>query len=207
METSGGAPVGLVACEYCDLLHHERPLRPNEKARCLRCGGLLYRNQPNAIEHALALTVAALALWVVANVFPFLRVSLEGQVQTSTIAAGVVDLWSGGAGLLAGLILLTSIVAPLLQLLGMLYVLLPLRLGWRPPGVAAAARFGESMGPWAMLDVYMLALMVTLVKLGQMAQVHLLVGAWAFGAFFLVLIAAGAAYDVRAVWSRVEALE
>jgi uncharacterized paraquat-inducible protein A len=121
VETSEDVPIGLVACEYCDLLHRERALRPNEKARCSRCGGLLYRDPPNAIEHALALTVAALALWVVANVFPFLRVSLEGQVQTNTIAAGVVDLWSGDARLLAGLILLTTIVAPLLQLLGMLY--------------------------------------------------------------------------------------
>jgi paraquat-inducible protein A len=207
MESSESVPVGLVACEYCDLLHRERPLRPNETARCLRCGGFLYRDHPQAIEHALSLAIAALALWVIANAFPFLRVSLEGQVQTNTIAAGVVDLWSGGARLLAGLILLTTIVAPLLQLLGMLYVLLPLRLGWRPPGVAAAARFQESMGPWAMLDVYMLALLVTLVKLAQMARVDLLVGAWAFGAFFLVLIAAGAAYDGRAVWSRVEALE
>ncbi len=207
METGESVPDGLVSCEYCDLLQRVVTLPPGGKARCSRCGGVFYQNLPNALEHALAFTLAGLFLYVVANVFPFLRVSLEGQVQTNTIAAGVVDLWNAGFPALAGLILLTSIVAPLLQLLGMLYVLLPLWLGRLLPGIGRAARFQESIGPWAMLDVYMLALLVTLVKLAQMAQVDLLAGAWAFGAFFLLLVLATASYDEHAIWRRLESLQ
>ena len=198
---------GLVACEYCDLLQRIVTLPPGGKARCSRCGGVFYRNLPHALEHSLAFTLAGLFLYIVANVFPFLRVSLEGQVQTNTIAAGVVDLWNTGFPALACLILLTTIVAPLLQLLGMLYVLLPVWLGRLVPGIGRAARFQDGIAPWAMLDVYMLALLVTLVKLGQMAQVNLLVGAFAFGAFFLILVLATASYDKHAIWQRLESLQ
>lgn len=199
-------PDDLIACEYCDLLQRERELHRSEKARCPRCGGTLYTNPTDALERSLALAIAAVALYLVANVFPFMQVSLEGQVQSNTISTGVLALWNGGDQLLALLILFTTILAPFFQLAAMLYVLLPLRLGWLPPGVASATRFQESMGPWAMLDVYMLALLVTLIKLGQMAHVELRVGAWAFIAFFVTLILTSLVYDDRQVWRRVEAL-
>ena len=86
------------------------------------------RRSRDPVEGTLALALAALVLLVVANVFPFLRIGLEGQVRENTIATGVVGLWNGGATLLAVLILFTTILAPALRILGLLYVLLPLSL-------------------------------------------------------------------------------
>jgi paraquat-inducible protein A len=196
----------VIACEFCDLLHRPLPLRPGEKAKCSRCGGVLARSSRNPIQGTLALTISALVLLVLANVFPFLEINLEGQVRENTIATGVVGLWDGGAQALAVLILFTTILAPALRILGLLYVLLPLSLGRVPPGVAGAVRFQESLVSWAMLDVYMLALLVTLVKMAQMARIQLEMGAWCFVALFIVLTLVSAFYDREALWDRVEAL-
>ena len=193
----------MIACEFCDL-HHEPPrLRWGEKARCSRCGGLLAKAARSPIEGTLALALTAAVLLLLANVFPFLRISLEGQVQENTIATGVLLLWSGGQGALAVLILFTTIVAPALRTLGLLYVLLPLWLGRVPPGVAGALRFQEALISWAMLDVYMLALLVTLVKLAQMASLGLEMGAICFVLLFLVLTLVSASYNREALWDRV----
>ena len=196
----------MIACEFCDLLHRTRPLGPGQKARCSRCGGVLMKRSRDPVEGTLALAVAALVLLVLANGFPFLRIGLEGQVRENTIATGVLGLWSAGATLLALLILFTTILAPALRIVGLLYVLLPLSLGRVPPAVAGALRFQEGMVSWAMLDVYMLALLVILVKLAQMARIELMTGAWSFVGLFIVLALVSASYDRDALWERVETL-
>jgi paraquat-inducible protein A len=196
----------LIACEFCDLLHRPPQLRPGQKAYCSRCSGLLAKASRNPVQGTLALALAALQQLLLANVFPFLHFSLEGQAQENRIITGVLGLWAAGQGGLAALILFTTVLAPALRTLGLLYVLLPLALYRVPPGVAGALRFQEGLVSWAMLDVYMLALLVALVKLAQMAEVKLELGAFFFVALFVILTLMGAAYDRAALWDRVEEL-
>jgi len=196
----------VIACEFCDLFHEPPTLRPGEKAYCSRCGGVIAKESRSPIEGTLALALAAALLLVLANWFPFLRFSLEGQVQENKIITGVIGLWAAGQGGLALLILFTTVLAPALRILGLLYVLLPLWIRRVPAGVSGALRFQERLVSWAMLDVYMLALLVALVKLAQMADVQLELGAFCFVALFVVLTLVGVAYDREALWDRVEEL-
>jgi paraquat-inducible protein A len=196
----------VIACEFCDLMHSPPQLSPGEKAYCARCSGLLAKSSRNPVEGVLALTLSALMLLILANIFPFLHFALEGQVQENKIVTGVIGLWQAGQGGLALLILFTTVLAPALRTLGLLYVVLPLSIGFVPPGVAPALRFQEGLVSWAMLDVYMLALVVALVKLAQMADVELELGAFFFVALFVMLTLLGAAYDRVALWDRVEEL-
>lgn len=196
---------GLVACESCDLLHQERPLENRQDARCVRCGGLLYRGRPRSLEHTLALSLAALVLLIVANVYPFLTFTLEGQTQVNRIITGVILLWKAHYEPLAILVLWASIVAPLAKILATLYVTLPLLAGHAPPGVARLTRLQKQIAPWAMLDVYMLAVLATLAKLASMATITPGPGAFAFVVLMLMMAAASAAFDDRAVWKRIDA--
>lgn len=196
----------MIACEFCGRVHVPPPLAPGQSANCARCGSMIARASHSPVEGTLALALAAAILLVMANVLTFLHFSLEGQSQQNTIATGVVALWSHGQPLLAALIGFTTILAPALRLLGLLYVLFPLWLGRVPPGVAPALRFQAGLVSWAMLDVYMLALLVALVKLSQMATVTLEMGAYCFVALFVVLTLVNASYDGEALWERVEEL-
>ena len=83
----------MIACEFCDLFHQPPTLRAGEKAYCSRCGGLLAKASRSPIEGTLALALAAALLLVLANIFPFLRFALEGQVQENRIVTGVIGLW------------------------------------------------------------------------------------------------------------------
>ena len=197
----------LVACESCDLLHEEQPLEARQDAHCERCGGLLYRGRPRTLEHTLALSIAALALLIVANVYPFLTFTLEGQTQANRIISGVMLLWQANYQPLALLVLWASVLAPLAKILAMLYVTAPLLAGYTPPGIAWLTRLQKSLAPWAMLDVYMLAVLATLAKLASMATIVPGPGAWAFVALMLMTAGANAAFDDRTVWQRLDAAE
>jgi paraquat-inducible protein A len=196
---------GLIACEYCDLLHEEQPLGFQGKALCTRCGGILYREEPHSLERVLALNLGALVLLILANGMPFMTFSLEGQAQENRVISGVILIWQGGSHALAALICFTSIAAPLIKIGTSLYLTLPMVLGRMPPRAAAVTRFDAWLGPWAMLEVYMLAVIASVVKLAQMASISLDVGAYAFVAVIVVSTMANVALDPREIWKRIEA--
>lgn len=194
----------LIACEDCDQLYRHRPLARGEKAVCNRCGTRLYGSGIDSLERALALNVAALALFVVANVMLFLHVSLEGQAQSNLIYSGVVDLAEFDYMPLAALILFTTMLAPLVKILVTLYAVSSALAGRRFPSVAVAMRGAEVLSTWSMLEVYLLAVIVAVGKLSQMATVDLRIGSYAFFALILISTWANSALETEAVWSRLE---
>lgn len=194
----------LIACHDCDLLHRSVELPPGGVARCTRCRAVLYRERRNSLDRTLALTLAALILFAVANVFPFLSFEMKGNVSVTTLATGVSELYSQGRAGIASLVLVTAIAAPALQLMLLLYVLLPIRLGRRPPWLALAFRTLRRVQPWSMMEIFMLGILVSLVKLAKMAEVVPGLALWSFGILIIVLTGAMASLDPRIVWRRLE---
>jgi paraquat-inducible protein A len=197
------ATAPIMACHDCGLVHHVQALRAGDAARCSRCGAVLHRPKRDSIDRALMLALAALVLFVVANSFPFLTFKLEGRATTSTLMTGVIQLYKDGMWPLALLVFGATILVPLAKLLATVYVLLPLRLGRRVWGLAPVFRAIEIMSPWAMMEVYLLGVIVAYVKLANLATLELGTALFAFIALILVMIAAEAALDPREVWERV----
>ena len=195
----------LVACHECDLLQHIPRQRQGGKAYCRRCNAVLHRSVRDSLDRTLALTFAGLVLFIVANSFPFLSFKMQGQVTQTTLATGVIDLYRQGMWELALLVLMTSILVPLLQLLLLIYVLLPIKLSRTPWMLAQVFRFQQSLGPWGMMEVFMLGILVAVVKLVDMAQIIPGLALWSFALLIFMLAGAAAALDPEIVWERVVA--
>jgi paraquat-inducible protein A len=195
----------LIACHDCDLLHDIVPLSDGASAKCVRCGAVLYREKGNGLDRTLAFTVTGLVLFAFANAYPLMTFELEGRSQANRLISGVYDLFAQGMWELASLVLLTSILAPLIYLLGMLYVLLPLRLDRRPWVLASVFRVVQKLRSWAMLEVYTLGILVAFVKLADFGTVEPGIALYSFFLLIFALYAADLSLDPRAVWSRVGA--
>lgn len=194
----------LIACHECDLLHQSRALPMGATARCVRCGAVLYRRKRNSLDRVLALTIAGLILFIVANVYPFLTFRLEAQIQETTLATGIIELYHQGMWIVAGVVFMTSIVMPLLELTGMLYVLLPLKFNRRPWNLPFFFRTIRGFKPWGMMEVFMLGILVAFVKLSKMASIIPGIALYAFMILIFVLAASAAALDPHIVWDRLE---
>ena len=192
----------LVACHDCDLLYRVESLPEGGVARCRRCGAVLYRHKHNSLDRTLALSMAGLVLFFLANVFPFLGFKMQGQVTETTLSTGIWELYAQDMWLLALLVLLTCIVVPFIQLLGMLYVLLPMKLNRVPWKLSRVFRFLLTLRPWGMMEVFMLGILVSVVKLGKMATIVPGIALWSFALLIVVLAAASAALDRKMVWDR-----
>jgi paraquat-inducible protein A len=196
----------LAACHECDQLNDVPALPPDGVARCSRCGCVLYRNPVNCVEKSLALAIAAAFLFIVANVFPFMSFGTGSTLVETTLTSGVVSLWKDGMQLLAILVLATSVLAPGIQIAGLLYVLLPLRMGFRPPNAEPVYRLVIGLGPWSMMEIFLLGILVSIVKLISMAEIIPGVALWAFGLLIICLAWANSTMEPRVIWERVDAL-
>ena len=192
----------IIACHECDLLHPMHDLPPKGVAKCSRCGAVLYRNKPNSFDRALTMTITGLILYVVANSYPFLSFKLEGIVQETTLLTGVQLLYESGMWEIAALVALTAVIFPLVELLGMFYVLLPLRLGRIPPYMAQVFRLVRGVQPWGMMEVFMLGILASVVKLASMASIVPGLSLYAFSSLIVVLAFSSASLDPRIVWER-----
>jgi paraquat-inducible protein A len=194
----------LIACHECDKVHRIQPLPKGGVAKCIRCGAVLYRDKPNSLDRTLALTLAALILFITANIYPFLALELEGREQVTLLFTGVHDLYEYGMWELSFLVLLTSIVIPLIHILGMLYVLLPLKFNRIPWKLALIFRIVRGLQPWGMMEVYMLGVLVSLVKLSDIATIVPGIALYSFALLILLIAGSLASLDPRIVWNRLK---
>jgi paraquat-inducible protein A len=195
--------VKLVACHECDLLSQLRPLQAGDVARCARCGALLGQQKANSLERTLALMLAAAVLFVLAHVFPFLALKEAGLIQETTLISGVVELYRQDLWGVATLVLLTTVMVPATVIFGLLYVLLPLHWGWTPWQLPRVFRLVRLLQPWGMLEVFMVGILVSMVKLVRTAEILPGVALYSFAALVLVLAGSVVTLDPQAVWERV----
>ena len=191
-----------MACHECDLLQHIPALPLNGAAVCPRCGAALQRSRPNSLERTLALTLAGLVLFMVANTFPFLSFKVEAQVRETTLITGIVTLYQQGLPELAVVVMLTTILVPLIQLLGMLYVLLPLSANRQAPMMMQVFRWVKTLQPWSMMEVFLLGILVSIVKLAKMAKIVPGIAVFAFLALIVVMAASATTLDPHIVWEK-----
>jgi len=189
----------LIVCEECDAVHRRPVLRCAEIARCQRCGGEMERDTGSRQQRLLPLTVASLILFVIANSFPIVQIELQGLSSQTTLIGAVKVLGTEGMSLVALLVLATTILFPLLQLLVLLYLLLPTAHGVNRPGIRTLLRVMQMVRPWGMVEVFLLGVLVAVVKLSNMATVIPGVALWAFGALTIVLTAV-VSFNPRYLW-------
>ncbi|NIQ89188.1 MAG: paraquat-inducible protein A [Deltaproteobacteria bacterium] len=192
----------LIACHECDLLHKIQPLPDGGAARCVRCDALLYYQKKDSLDRTLSLTIAGLVLFIVANTFPFLAMKSGSMVRETTLITGVKGLYAQGMQSLALLVFLTSILVPFVHIAGMLYVLVPLKFNRVPRNLALVYRFIRSLQPWGMMEVFMLGILVSYVKLAKMAKIIPGLAIYSFVVLIFVLAGAAASLDPRIVWDR-----
>jgi paraquat-inducible protein A len=194
----------LVACPGCDLVQRLPVLPPGCAARCPRCDQELWRSREDGLNRTLALAVAAVILYVVANSTPMLGLEAVGRAASTTVAGGVQQLWRDGREIVAGLVLLTAVVAPALQIGFMLAIVLGARRERPRPWVGTLLRHHPTTRTWSMIEVMLLGVLVALVKIAELATVVPGVALYVLGALVFVLAAMQASFDPREVWQRVE---
>ena len=193
----------LTACHECDLLQREPILPPGGVACCRRCNAVLFRDIPDSIDRGLAFTLGAAFLFIISNLFPIVGLEAAGIRNATSLYGAVEMIWNNDMEGVAALVFVTTILIPAAELSLMLYVLLPLKFGKVPEGLASILRVLRSVRPWSMTQVFILGVLVALVKLVHLAHVVPGVALWSFGGLILLLTGAVASFNMHELWNMV----
>lgn len=192
-------PTHTVSCHACGLLNNEiaTPF-------CRRCHSKLHFRKPHSFSRCGAYTIAAICLYIPANIYPFMTLTSFGQTDSYTILGGIAELAQAGLWPLALLVFFASITIPLLKLLGLAFMMISTQRGSRNllQERTVAYRVIEFIGRWSMIDVFMVSILVALVHFGQLANVAADTGMVCFAAVVVLTIFAVDVFDPRLMWDQ-----
>jgi paraquat-inducible protein A len=199
----------VIVCHACDLVHRRDAILDKGCVRCVRCRAELYRTNAASVDTAIALASSALVLFLLSNAYPLVALQLNGTQRDTTLVGAALGLYSQGYSAVAALVLLTTVLIPLFQIVSWLYVLWPLRSrrrtpGHRAPGHNELFRALMHLRPWAMTEVFMLGALVALVKLAALAQVIPGIALFSYGALMLTLSGLTSITPTEQFWRWVE---
>lgn len=190
------AQMGLASCHICNRL------TPATELRCPRCGAGLHLRRPNAMNRAWAFLLAAMVLYLPANLLPVMTLVALGQGSPSTILGGVVLLVQEGMWPLGLLIFFASIFIPVLKLGILAYILITVGLGSgrRRLDRTRLYRLTIFIGRWSMVDIFVVGILVALVQMGDLARIEGGLGAGFFAVVVVLTMLAAEFFDPRLIW-------
>lgn len=190
----------LIACHECDALFRKPRLTGKRAvARCPRCGASLYSSVSRRLDSIIAMTLAALFTFLIAQGFPIVELDANGITSQTTLFGALIALWNEDMQIVAVMVFLATTLFPLTELVALLYVLIPIRSGYVPPGFNRVMRAIQFVRPWGMIEVFMLGVLITIVKMVSLARVIPEAALFAFGALTLMFVVV-VTFDSTTLW-------
>jgi paraquat-inducible protein A len=197
----------IIVCDHCDLVLHKNLLDLRGSSSCSRCGHILFRTHPLGLHRCLIFLITAVFLFIIANIFPIVTISSNGLKNSSTLLEAVYRLFQDGIPSIAFLVFFTAFLMPALQIFSLTYLLLPLKFGHTPLRFGPIFRLVHQVRTWAMLEVFLLGLIVTITKLNAFAEVTLDIGFISFILLMISITATSANFDKHSFWKEVDAIK
>lgn len=187
----------LISCPTCEAVNIDK----SSNNICRRCGEKIYHYKKSPIEKSWAYLITAMIAYIPANLYPMMMIDQFGMMSGSTILEGVIELWHHGDYPISIVILVASVIVPITKFLMMIYLLLGVKytIGHdKKVNKHTVYYFTEVVGPWSMVDVFVVAILAGLVHL---SSVKIIAGtastAFAISVFFTLL--AAHAFDTKLI--------
>lgn len=191
-----------LACPDCDLIQTIPLLSDNQVANCIRCNATLFKQQKNSINRSLAFALTGLILFIISNLFPLLSLKAIGLTQDSSLLSTAFTLLKADYLVLSFIILLTTFIFPATTLIGTIYILIQIKTNRINAYTAPLFRFLRSTDAWGMLEIFLLAILVAMVKLGDVADVIYGVSLYSFCLLILSLSLLSYSLNPHDVWNK-----
>lgn len=188
---------GLQGCPICT------SVGAAEKTHCDGCGATLHAGWGESIQKTWAWLITSAILYFPANFFPITYTRLFGKDTESTILGGVVLLWEHGDKPIAVIIFVASVLVPLGKMIVLAWLCLSVQVGsnFALTQKTKLYRVTEFVGRWSMIDVFVVAILVALIQLGNIMSVRPGVAAVAFAGMVVATMLASLSFDPRLLWA------
>lgn len=194
-----GLRQGVRSCSCCTAV------LPASLLKCSRCHTVGYLRHRHSLQWTMALLITSVFLYIPANIMPIMVTETLGKTVTSTIMTGVIILWEEGSYPVAMVIFIASIMVPSLKMFAICW------LCWDAQGKGNTDtermnfiyQMVEFVGRWSMIDVFVIAVLSALVRMGKFMSVHPDTGAILFAMVVIITMFAAMTFDPRLTWDQI----
>ena len=194
---------GRASCHTCLMLTDSR------KHVCPRCGSALHARKEQSLEKTIAFGLAGILAYIPANLLPIMVVTQLGVDENSTILGGVATFWQMHAYPVAIIIFIASVMIPGLKFIaiGTLVAAASGKLKLNPRRANTIYWLTELVGRWSMVDVFVVAILVGLIQMGNLMTINPGGAALAFGLMVILTMLSAHTFDPRLIWDRIRTTE
>lgn len=193
-----------IICPSCDFLQHRPTLSEGQKLTCCQCGHTLLHRRKDSIERTLALSVAGLVAFLPAMILPVIGVSKLGFSNQASLIDCINLLVEQGFPIAALFVFSFTLLVPLLRLLSNVVIsaciIMNVKVRWLVPFF----RTYVQLNSWAMLQVFMLGIIISMYKIGDLAELTI---GWGLASLTLMLTCStliAVSLDDDLVWQHLE---
>ena len=197
-------PTFFVACQQCDALYDKPQLKQGQLAKCNRCGSTLIERKVDSIERSFNWSLAGLMLMLPAILLPIMGVTLAGQFHQASLFDCILVLIDRCFFMIASLVFLFAIAVPIVRLAGALYISYSFKFHKLKPSLLNFFRAYHYLDNWAMLNVFMLGIVVSMYKLIDDTELSINLGLFAFVFWLICSTMSAAALDQDYIWDKLE---
>lgn len=204
MKSEHLATSDLVACPDCDKLLEKQDIPDNKAVQCPRCGSLLHTTIAHSLQKAIALSLAGLIIYIPAITLSIMTFTVAGLKGSGSVVDAMLALFEGDYYFVGLMVLLVSIVFPLLKL-GLLFLSsVSIAFGRTSKNVVAMFRLYNHLSEWGMVEVYMLGILVSIIKMYSMAMIHYDIGFFCFIGLVILTVWSSTVVDDYRYWILIE---
>ena len=190
----------LIICPKCHTVHKEIPIKDGTKACCTECKSVLYRYDSKLISQGLALSITALIFFLLANLFPLVKIEIFGHTQYITLTSTFMSLFENGFFVVGFLCIFFIFIFPLMIISIYLVLFLLLKFKSAPNLLKELLVLLNHIKPWSMTEIFLVSIFVALVKLIGYVQIHMGVSFWALIAFVFIDIYLNKNIHLSEIW-------
>lgn len=194
----------LIACPLCDALYEKTNLKQGQSIKCTRCGSTILERKVHSIERSYSWSLAGLLLLFPSILLPIMGVTLAGQYHNASLLDCIIVLIERGFLLIALLVFLFAIAVPVVRLFGSFYITYSFKYNKLKPSLLTFFRAFHHLDNWAMLNVFMLGIVVSMYKLLDDTELSVNMGLLSFILWLICSTMAAATLDQDYIWQRLE---
>ncbi len=194
-------PTHTVACPDCDLLLAFSASLARHTLRCPRCGGTVHRRVDTSVDTALAFSITGLLLYLPAMLFPLMTLETLGMSDSGSVLDTLVGFYDNRYYFVAFIVLVSAVAFPLILLSLVFTVTMFARSGRYPAFLTRLLRLYVFLEEWAMIEIFLLGIMITTMKMRHTAEIHFDPGFYCFLALVLTTMAIATVLDRERLWA------
>ena len=189
----------LISCKNCHKVYEKENY---DDFVCTRCNHKVRKRIKDSLQVSLSLTICAILLYIPAMVYPIMEVTKLGVNIESTILEGVISFLEYENYFIAFVVFTASIVIPMIKLMGLLFIFISLKINVKMQNKTKILifKFIEAIGKWSMIDIYVIAILASVVQLDEVFNIKGGIAATSFALMVILTMIAAHRFDTRIIW-------